>query len=271
MIKEQLAQAVRERLPREFEISPRDDGSVQVWTPFLYPDRDVIDVFVRETGGLVQVADGGAFGWLYLNCGFDELSELQNHLLHRIERSTDAVFRDGEFVFRCSSLDQIGQAVFSVAHAASRFADLTFTMPASAYFRARRDQAVGEIAEWLREREIAIELDARATGKSGREWPVDLKASVPGLTSWIFVAGGADRDAASRWIDRAYAAAVDLAGQVNGVQPAQIVSIFDDACDVWLPADEVLLRDVSRVAHWPNRLEIASVLSSRADAQGRTP
>ena len=267
----QLARAVRDRLPREFEVRPAHGGAVQVWTPFLYPDRDVIDVFVRETGGLVQVADGGAFGWLFLNCGVDELSELQKHLVGRIERSTDAEFLNGEFVFRCSGIDEIGPAVFSVAHAVSRFADLVFTMPAAAHFRTRRDCALDEIAEWLRENEFTVELGVCAAGGSGREWPVDIRASVPRMTSYIFVVSGTDRDAASRWIDRAYAAGHDLAGQVNGARPAQVVSIFDDAHDVWLPGDATLLRAVSRVARWPNRLEVASVLSGAGDAQGRTP
>ena len=56
-------------LPRLFRFRPAPEGRVKIVTPFLYPDRDVIQVYAeREAGGWTVTDFGEAWDALELGC-----------------------------------------------------------------------------------------------------------------------------------------------------------------------------------------------------------
>lgn len=64
-----------------FECSPAPRQGIRVRTPFLYPDGGVIDVFVIERQGYVEVTDfGEALGWLRMQSVGGQLSRSRSGL-----------------------------------------------------------------------------------------------------------------------------------------------------------------------------------------------
>jgi len=124
-----------------------------VRTPVLYPEGNVVDVFVFERNDGCLVTDfGDALDWLGLQSMRQRRSPKQEALIQdvcqtlRIER-----FRD-QLLLREVTSGALGDSVLRVALAAVRVSEFWFTL---------RSQAVQTIAdevdEWLSDHEIPFE------------------------------------------------------------------------------------------------------------------
>src|SRR5438067_377039 len=56
---EELVSSYLKTLKSAFSCTPASDGRLRVITPYLYPDHDLIELFVREAGKEVVVSDLG--------------------------------------------------------------------------------------------------------------------------------------------------------------------------------------------------------------------
>ncbi len=111
-----------------FACSETPRGHTRVRTPFLYPDGDVVDVFVVERDGRLEVTDfGEALGWLRLQTVSGRRSPKQTKLVHDICLTLGVELFKGQLVIRCKSPDELAQAVARLGQAAVRVSDLWFT------------------------------------------------------------------------------------------------------------------------------------------------
>ena len=134
MTPDEAQRTLHEQLCSQFSCSPGPRGEVRVVTPLMYPDRDMIDVFVFvRNGQLVATDHGDAIGWLFTRCGvsYSELSAHQQGLLDDICRSLGVAFEQGALTARCAETERLAQSVMLVAQAIARVADLRHTLEAS--------------------------------------------------------------------------------------------------------------------------------------------
>jgi hypothetical protein len=238
-----------------FECSPAPREGIRVRTFLLYPDGGIIDVFVVERDGQLEVTDfGEALGWLRLQSPRGHLSPKQKRLIADVCLTLGVECFRGQLVCRVKNSD-VSAAVLKVAQAVLRVTDLWFTM------RTRVIENVAdEVADWLSEKGIAFERGATHVGRSGRVWTVDYQTHLPQRTSLVFLLATGSRAAAHRVTEHVLAGLYDLS-HLKVVQPQlAFVSLFDDTEDVWQEEDFRLVQDLSVVARWSRPDEFEKIL-----------
>ena len=258
MTPELLCDSLRLTLPALYECSPAPVEGVRVRTPLMYPDGDLVDVFVLERGAERVVTDhGDALGWLTRRSASQSLSRTQNELVQDVCRTQGVELYRGRLLRRCEGEAAVADAVQRVALAAVRVSDIWFT------FRARTQSTVGdEVSEWLLERSFEVERSVKNRGRSQREWTVDYRVAMEAHTSLVFLLSTGSKGSARRLSEHVVAGCVDLNHLRANRSDLTFVSLFNDTVDVWRDEDFDLVQEVSTVALWSRRDDFEQILMS---------
>ena len=128
-----LCTALQQAVPPPFECSPAPQEGVRVRTPMLYPDGDVVDVFVLERNDGYIVTDfGDALGWLGLQSVAQRRSPKQNALIQDVCQTLRIEIDRDQLMLRGVASGALGESVLRVAQAAVRVSDLWFTLRSQA-------------------------------------------------------------------------------------------------------------------------------------------
>lgn len=120
-------------LRKQFECSPVPGEQVQVQTPLLFPDGDMVDVFVLEQDGRLVVTDyGDTLSWLSSQFWEPGFTDAEMRIAKEVCRSLGVEFNRGQLEINADSLADAADAVLSVAQAAVRISDRCYIhrMPA---------------------------------------------------------------------------------------------------------------------------------------------
>jgi len=252
---EELCASLRAAGPPLFECSPAPREGIRVRTPFLYPDGGIIDVFVLERGGCIEVTDfGEALGWLRMQSVRGQLSPKQKRLIEDVCLTLGVELFRGQLLRRVEG-NRVSEAVLRVAQAALRVADLWFTL------RTRAVESVAdEVVDWLTEKKIPFQRGVSLSGRSGRTWTIDFQTHLPQRTSLVFLLATGSRAAARRVTEHVVAALYDLNHLKLAESKPSFVSLFDDTEDVWQEEDFRLVQELSTVARWSRPDEFEAIL-----------
>ncbi len=229
-------------------------------TPYLYPDGDNIDLFVKANGDVASVSDlGETLRWLRTQTVSPRRSPKQNALIADACLTHGVELYKGMLLARCRPGDSLAEVTLRVAQACLRVSDLWFT------FRTRAVESVtDEVADFLMERQFSFEHGAKLLGRSGRGWTVDFHVRVPAQSSLVYVLSTGSRSAARSVAEHVLAAWYDLSHLAAGPEALRFVSLFDDTADVWTPEDFRLVEPLSAVTRWSQPDEFAQVLAEAA-------
>ncbi len=253
-----LCASVGRTLPPLFVCSPAPREGVRVRTPMLYPDGEVVDVFVLERGSGYTVTDfGDALGWLWLQSISQRRSGRQETLVQDVCRTLRIELFHDQLVLRQVREDTLGEAVVRVAQAAVRVSDLWFTLRSQS-LRTTAD----EVDEWLREKQIPFERQVPKQGRSTQNWTVDFETQTSKRTSMVFLLSTGSRGAARRITEHVLAGCVDLSHIKANQSNLEFVSLFDDTEDVWRPEDFGLVEGYSEIARWSHPDELERILTA---------
>jgi hypothetical protein len=218
-------------------------GFVRVRTPFLYPDGDVIDVFVREDSDSILVTDlGETLRWLRGQSVSDKRTARQRQLISDITLTHGVELSGGELRLHVNSPDALVSAITDISQACLRTADVWFTS------RTRiASTAADEVAEFLESRELSFDRSPPLMGRSGKMRTVDFRVNAPRQTSLVQVLATGSRGATVTKAEHALAVWFDLSHLGDQATYAQqFISLFDDTVDVWSPEDISLLSAISK-------------------------
>ena len=270
MSPDELSRLLSGRIPGLFECSPAPFGRLRVETPMLYPDRDLVDVFVAERGETWCVTDlGEALGWMGLQSVSDRRSAKQDEVIGEICRDLQVTLRRGQLELRVSAVADLAEAVVRIAQAVVRVADTSFLS------RPRAPRELRErVGEWLSVKQVPFEPKCRLDGRSGEKWTVDYRTSAQGATSLVWLLDGDSKSAARQRAEHVVAGWHDLRYlKENGDGPAMI-SLFDDTRGEWEKELLRMVEPLSEVALWSQRdrfermLVGAAPTADEADAPG---
>lgn len=108
-----------------YSCSPASLGGIRVETPMLFPDGDVVDVFVFERGGGLFVTDlGEALGSVFRMTGVDGCSPKQESAIRDLCRRSGIEFRRSELKVPVNTCEDLGDAIVRLAGLVARVADL---------------------------------------------------------------------------------------------------------------------------------------------------
>ncbi len=256
MTPSELRDEAARQLGPQYPCSLTENGAVRIATPLLYPDNDVIDVFVCiEDGEFIATDYGEAMARLQMHFWDDRPSPNQEQHLAGIAPVDRLEFDGGPISYRCASLGEIGSAIMFVAQAAARVADLRWIDGHPADGTASSD-----VQRWFRHREIAFTSGVRVAGRSGHEYTVDFDVAVPPLHSLVFHLRTSDPDSAPRIAEHAYIGCRDIRDALPEPARCQLVSLFHCDSAPWTDEDFNRLATVSRVARWTDRDEFERIL-----------
>lgn len=234
------------------------DGYVRIRTPYLYPDGDVIDLFLGEKGGVATLSDlGETLRWLRMQSASQHRTKRQESLVQDVRLTTGVELFRGMLMVRLQPGGSLADAVNRLSQAAIRVADLWFTM------RTRAIETVtDEVEDLLREREVPFERSPTLVGRSGRKWRVDFQTRLPRRSSLVYVLATGSRAATRGVAEHVLATWYDLSHLKVGPEALNFVSLFDDTVDVWSDEDFRLLEDLSQIARWSRSDELPEILAA---------
>jgi hypothetical protein len=238
--------AIRSGLGPMFECSVNGDF-VRVRTPYLYPDGDLIDLFLKSAHqGVTTVSDlGETVRWLNSNTLSAKRSPKQAGLISDISQTHGVEFFRGMLKARSNEPAELADAVTRVSQAAVRVSDLIFTS------RLRSIESVSdEVADFLQELHLPFERNKRLIGRSGKNWKIDFQVSAPQRSSLISVLSSGSRSAAQQITKSIVASWYDLSQYRASPEPLSFISLIDDSADVWSDEDFNLVESISDVARW---------------------
>ena len=129
MNNDELCSAIGESLPPLFECAPAPREGVRVRTPMMYPDGDMVDVFVLERDGCYDITDfGEALGWLRMQSVSARRSPKQNRMVEETCQTLGVELHRGQLRLRSGAANGLGEAVLRLAQAAARVSDLGFRL-----------------------------------------------------------------------------------------------------------------------------------------------
>jgi hypothetical protein len=240
-----------------------DMGQYQrIRTPYLYPDGDVIDLYVNTTNPEVWVISDLAetTRWLRMQTQTMKRSVKQRQLIEDVSLTHGVQWRRGMLqarYFTDGSKGTLADVVTRVAQAAIRVSDVWFTM------RSRAVQsATDEIAEFLDEHAIRYERQVRLNGRSQQPWVVDFQTYTPNQMSLLHVLSSNNRSSAQNHTHKVVAMWHDLQYRTVGSEGLQLVSLFDDTSDVWRETDFARVAELSIVARWSRLDELPDILQA---------
>ncbi|HEY5779989.1 MAG TPA: DUF1828 domain-containing protein [Terrimicrobiaceae bacterium] len=234
------------------------NGYTRIRTPFLYPDGDVIDLFVSEKHGTFTITDlGETMRWLRMQSLAPKRSPKQQKLVEDVCLTHGLEFYRGMLLARAQVGQDFASVAMRVAQGALRVSDLWFTM------RTRSvESATDEVELFLMERNIPFERGQQLAGRSGRSWRPDFHTRTPNRSSLVYVLSTGSRAAAHGVAEHVLAAWYDLNNLKIGPEGLQFVSLFDDTMDVWSTEDFNLVKDLSQIARWSQPEEFADILAA---------
>lgn len=238
--------AIRSGLGPMFECAVKGDY-VRVRTPYLYPDGDFIDLFIKSTSpGISTVTDlGETVRWLNSNTLSVKRSPKQAGLISDISQTHGVEFFRGMLKARSNEPSALADAVTRVSQAALRISDLIFTS------RLRSVETVtDEVADFLQELHLPYERNKKLIGRSGKSWRIDFQVSAPQKSSLISVLSSGSRSAAQQITKSVVATWYDLSQYRASPEPLAFISLVDDSADVWSEEDFNLVESISDVARW---------------------
>lgn len=250
-------EAITQSLGELFTCSTTN-GYTRIRTPFLYPDGDVIDLFISEKTEVITVTDlGETLRWLRMQSLSPKRSPKQQKLIEDVCLNHGLELYKGMLTARIKPGDNFASVVMRIAQGALRVADLWFTM------RTRAVESVSEEVElFLAEKQIGFERGERLLGRSGKSWQVDFHTRTPRRSSLVCVLGTGSRAAARGVAEHVLATWYDLSSMKMGPEGLQFVSLFDDTMDVWASEDFKLVEDLSVIARWSKPDEVAEILAA---------
>jgi Domain of unknown function DUF1828 len=252
-------QVIAQQIGELFVCTPHDRYT-RIRTPYLYPDGDVIDLFLRQNGDVSTLTDlGETLRWFRMQTPSLRRSPKQRQIIEDVCLNHGVELFRGMLVIRVDSERDLGPAVTRLSQAALRVSDLWFSV------RNRAVQSItDEVADFLTEKEIRYERSEKIPGRSGRIWPVDFHTWTPNRSSLVYVLSTGSRASAKSIVEHVVASWYDMSHMKVGPQPLGFVSLFDDTLDIWSDEDLRLAGQLSDVSRWSRPDEFESVLRAAA-------
>ncbi len=238
-----------------YQCSPVDHY-VQIRTPYIYPDGDVIDLYFAEDANRLILSDlGETLRWLDMQTTSPRRSKKQLRLIEDVCATLDIEFVNGSLQVSLGNPDDMARAVTRLAEASVRVSDVWFTFQAKGFASFPE-----EVEEFLTDKKFPFERDQRIAGKSGSLWLVDFKVLRPTRESYVYALSTGSKSGAKRLTEHVFTAFSDL--ELLRERGAQFVSLFDDSADVWTGEEMKLVEEVSAVRLWSQQSELRELLDA---------
>lgn len=167
---EKIINKYLEGLKEEFKCM-RIDNKLRIITPYIYPDNDLIEIFIEDLGDSNLIVTDLGEGFRHLHSqGFDVYASPKRKFLAETIASRVNVEISRGKLLRFAQIEKIHEAIFDVITAIRGIADLIYT--SKTY---EPGAFVEEVKGFLDEQMIKYESKVKITGESNRIYTVDFE------------------------------------------------------------------------------------------------
>ena len=232
-----------------------DSGNFVLSTPLMYPDRDHIQLYIRQLqGGNYLISDSGRTMMKLDTYGFDlRRSPRRRAMIYQITSSIGVRYDSGRF-FIVAKENEIGVKTWDLLMSVYKASDLVFTV--TGYTTAT---FADEFEGFVNERQIQYERGKQLGLDALSIESVDFWFNHSPLPKAVLLLTAGSPGYAVQRSDRVYRTFNELL-RVN--YSATRLSVLDDRQDVWSDAIKTRLTHVSTVLEWTNRRAVELALSS---------
>ncbi len=219
---------------------------IRIRTPFLYPDGDVIDLYVVvKDGGTFSITDyGETIRWLKGQTLARKKTVKQKQLMQDICMTLGIELFRGMLVVRVGAVADLSDAMLRLSQCCVRVADISLTM------RAKLVESFSdEVAELLDENKIRYVRNEKIAGRSGHPYVIDFHIRQLERSTLLNVLSTGNKAVARSAAERATAAWFDL-DHLKVTAGLQFVSLFDDTSDAWTEEEFRLVGRLSDIELW---------------------
>lgn len=220
---------------------------LRIVTPYLYPDNDLIEVFVEEPApGHIRVTDLGETLRHLHGQGFEVSgTPKRKHMVETIAGGLGVEIVRGELA-RDGTTNQLGELLFDVIVAARGVSDLIYT--SRTY---EPPTFIEEVGKFLQEHQVEYEPEVKLTGGSGKIYTVNFKLVQVG--KYLHTLSPRQVGGLQPVVNRIFRIWVDCNGRLG--RDAK-VSLLNDVDFVWKQPEVALLDKVSNVGYWTRKDEL---------------
>lgn len=236
---------------------------IRIRTPYLYPDGDVIDIFLQKKDNQITLTDlGETLRWLKTQTITQKKTDKQSALIQDICLTLGIEIYRGMLILRVGDRETLGSAITRISQAAIRVSDLWFTFKGRAY-----ESITEEVAEFLHELRIPFTPNEKIKGRSGRTWYIDFHTRHVRATGFMNVLSTGSRAAANSKVNGIVASWHDLNHLKVGRERVNFISLLDDSLDIWSTENIRLLEDLSEVSYWSRREQLVELVAPAVQAE----
>lgn len=242
---EELISAYLETLKNGFACSDAGERRLSIVVPYLYPDHDNIELFVKDAGETVVVHDFGETLRRLDSVGIDfDSSERTAFQVGRLAKSYGLTIEDGILLKQGNKRD-VGNLMFDVLSCCRSVADLVYASRAYAPLTFKV-----QVEKFLTSNGVNFDKHVERIGRFDTKYFIDFRAEYTGRVSYLQVQGARSKAGAHNWINQTFRMWTELptAGVVS-----RNVSVLNDEEDVVTSGDLRLLESVSDVYQWSSQ------------------
>jgi hypothetical protein len=231
------------------------DGKIVVITPYLYPDNDLIEIFIEKVSeNRIRVGDLGETIRHLETEGFDVLGSKSNR--YKVEQIASRVHVEIQrgMIVKEGKPEKIGELMFDVISAAKGIGDLIFL--SRAYEPATFNE---EVAKFLIEKSISFEPNYSINGVTGTKYIIDFRIVKPKIML-VNTLSPSKEAGMRRKVDAVFRIWSDINGEFDKDKKVSLVNDFEFQ---WKPHDLKLLERVSNIELWSKKEEIVKLLKSK--------
>ncbi len=250
---DQAVAAYIEHLRQGFACVPASHGRMRVITPYLYPDHDLIELFVRERGSQVVVSDLGETLRRLEGCGMSVLDSPPR--LFQVRSLLDGLGLDLQrgIIAKSGEHVDVGSLMFDVLAGCKAVADLIYTSRAFA-----AANFVDEVASFFGERALRCERKVHLAGISGSRYTADLRVTGASQSATIAAVSPTRPGGVRQRVNNVFRMWSDIESV------PWPVSLVNDEILVVPPSELELLSRVSEIRYWRDRERLVEQLRAAA-------
>lgn len=246
---EEIVSNYIEQLQGEFACLPVQDNRIRLITPYLYPDHDRIELFIRLHGDDAVVSDLGETLRYLETAGMQIIGFPKRQFkANRIAEGLGVQMERGIIVKR-GKVTEIGALVFDVVTACKAVGDLLYS--GTAYEPAVFQD---EVADYLISQNISAETDVPIQGRSSTDYKVNVRARIGNREALIATISPKSPKGVISRVDHV----LRMWNDVNGTR--EKYTLYNDEVTPMRAEDVYLLNTNSSVHRWSARDEFLSAL-----------